>query len=328
MRPDDILHARIDLLGKVQSGGLFPEIIRGILEQNVDSTNGGVTPPGTVGLLFRAFHAHLTGAYSYRVTEPMTDLIVAAADGLDESDRFDRDLAPTGAGMVRFDKPLPMVDVRGRTMLVHWLVWGPLSVGTQPAIGMWVFNDIYTQADTYSMENLDDYADLTDIVGRWAFIGATITPNGATLGPARMKLNEHTLRVVTENGDTPTEPTNVSRYVHALWLLLNQTIVASEDERVSRHARKSMARMKMPGTVTVIRLRRSESTPGHGESQVQWQHSWIVRGHWAWRVCGPDHPNAQPYKDGFGTRVWISPYLKGPEDKPLVVTDKLYDLAR
>lgn len=328
MRPDEILRARIDLLGKAESGGVFPRIVQGVLRENVDSTNPGVTDPRIVASLYRAFLGHLHGAYSYRVTPDMTDLVIAAADGLDDTDLFDRDLAPTGCGMVRFDKPLPLIDVRGRTMLVHWLLWGPLSDADGPAIGMWAFNDIYTQADTYSTWHIENYSDMVDLVGRWGFIGATVVPSGEVLGPPTIDLNDHTRDVVTADGDTPTEPTNLARCLHALWLLLNQTIVATVDEPTSRHARKAMRRMKMPDTVTVIQLRRSAPTELEGESQVEWSHRWIVRGHWAWRVCGPDHPQARPYKDGFGVRLWIAPYQKGPADKPLIVTDKLYDLRR
>ena len=328
MRPDEILRARIDLAGKANSPGIFPHFIRNILAENVDTTNGGITDPEVIDALMEAFKAHLGSAYSYRVTADMTDLVIAAAAGLDDTDRFNRDLAPTGCGMVRFDKPLPLTDVRGRKMLVHWLTWGPISVGNRPGIVTWAFNDLYTEPDEYALRSMSQAPELVDHIGRWAFIGADVTPNGDPLGPPEMELNEHTRQQVTDDGDTPTPFTNERRYLHALWLLLNQTIVARTDEPGSRHARKSMRRMKMPDTVTVIQLRRQSPPSMEGESNVEWAHRWIVRGHWAWRVCGPDHPQAQPYKDGWGARLWIAPYAKGPEDKPLVVTDKLYDLRR
>lgn len=330
MRPDEILRCRMDLYGKANSGGAFPQIVRGILSENVDdwSGNTGITDPGVVDTLFASFRAHLKAAYSYRVTPDMVDLLTAAAEGLDESDRFDRNLAPTGCGIIRFDKPLPMLDVRGKAMLVHWLSWGPITVGAIPGVALWAFNDAYTQPDEYTQSGFANYSDLADLIGRWAFIGASVSANGEDLGPPAIDLNEHTIEKITAEGDTPTRPTNLTRYVHALWLLMNQTIVATVDEPGSRHARKGMRRMKMPDTVSVIQLRRSEPHDMVGESNVEWAHRWIVRGHWAWRHCGPDHPQAQPYKDGYGARVWIAPYQKGPEDKPLVVTDKLYDLRR
>ena len=334
MRPDEILRARIDLLGKAESGGLFPMIMRDILSENIDDwQQQGTVDPRNTEALFTSFLGSIKGAYSYRVTPDMTDLLVAAADGLDDTDRFDRNLAPTGCGIVRFDKPLELIDVRGRTMLVHWLLWGPIKLGphsggTLPAVAMYAFNDIYTKPDVYSQKHLTDYSEYADLVGRWGFIGATVTPNGDQVGEPRVELNAHTVDTVLRDGDTPVEPSNLTRYMHAFWLMLNQTIVRLVDEPASRHTRKAMKRMKMPDTVTVIELRRTEPSEYEGESNVEWSHRWIVRGHWAWRVCGPDHPDAQPYKDGHGVRLWIHSYQKGPPDKPLVVTDKLYDLRR
>ena len=48
---------------------------------------------------------------------------------------------------------------------------------------------------------------------------------------------------------------------------------------------------------------------------VDWTHQWIVDGHW----------RNQPYGVGHSLRrlQWIAPFIKGPEDAPLVIKDKV-----
>jgi hypothetical protein len=54
-----------------------------------------------------------------------------------------------------------------------------------------------------------------------------------------------------------------------------------------------------------------------------------VRGHWRRQPCGPEHPLAEPDgHGGFVAIIYINPYIKGPEDKPLHLSNKVYDLAR
>jgi hypothetical protein len=63
--------------------------------------------------------------------------------------------------------------------------------------------------------------------------------------------------------------------------------------------------------VNVVTLRRRGSAPSDGgEVAVDWTCRWFVRGHWRrqWYPVTKDH---HP--------VWIAPYVKGPEDKPIKV---------
>lgn len=66
--------------------------------------------------------------------------------------------------------------------------------------------------------------------------------------------------------------------------------------------------------VRVIRLPRRHSGPsaGSGEHPVDWKNRWIVSGHW----------RRQPYPSlGITKTLWIAPYVKGPEDRPLLIRD-------
>jgi hypothetical protein len=68
-----------------------------------------------------------------------------------------------------------------------------------------------------------------------------------------------------------------------------------------------------------VTLRRIEQRHDTGNKLVDWSHRWIVQGHWRnqWYARAGEH---RP--------KWIDPYPKGPEDKPLVLKDKIYRWIR
>jgi hypothetical protein len=48
--------------------------------------------------------------------------------------------------------------------------------------------------------------------------------------------------------------------------------------------------------------------PQEAAGAVAWSRRWIVRGHWRNQPCGPSR--------SLRRRIWIDPFIKGPEDKP------------
>jgi hypothetical protein len=77
----------------------------------------------------------------------------------------------------------------------------------------------------------------------------------------------------------------------------------------------------VPSGVRVVQLRRSEPNSRldvRTHQPVDWSCRWIVGGHW----------RNQPYKDSTKL-IYIMPYVKGPEDKPLrVPTHTVYQVSR
>jgi hypothetical protein len=272
-----------------------------------------------------------------------------AAAQLDESDEFHRDLAPTGCGIVRFDKPLPFQDIRGRTMLGHWLVWGPMAKGDEPGLMLTWFND-FADPDEVAIEQAQNWDErVMRALGRWMWLGADVVTNGEALGPESIAPTEEQADVIRSEGDVPAPVSNGTRYVHALFLLLNQTIVTVADEPVDRAARRRAMRKDLPGRVSVIALRRSESANrADGESLVEWNHRWLSRSYWRWQQYGPrkgiDHfhvylpprvENGHLVRDcavegcdNVVRRIIVRESIKGPADKPLVISDKVYSLER
>ena len=111
--------------------------------------------------------------------------------------------------------------------------------------------------------------------------------------------------------------------VQALWKLMKQEIVVAGHEPVSRPTWRSRANWRQIKRVTVLTLRHGKrASQDHDSNSVEWSHSWLVRGHW----------RNQPYKNSDGSvrheQIWIAPYVKGPEDKPLVLKDRAVELIR
>lgn len=267
-------------------------------------------------------------AYCYRVTHDMEMLLEHAASALDDSDTVELDLPPTGCGFVRFDRPVPVTDVRGLAALVSWLVWGRVQTPDgKTAIGLWSFNDPWTHPDEVwrlLVEGQPDPGDV-DRLGHllWRFLPVSfdfMVP-GSTMGSPTVAPSAAQAAEAVADGFAVLPGTNIRRYAHALWLLLNQTVVTQVDEPLDRPARRRAGRRGIPPKVVTIKLRRSTSTNRReGESNVEWSHRWIVRGHWRWQAYGPGRKERR--------RIWIAPFVKGPEDAPLFVTDKVYDLSR
>jgi hypothetical protein len=287
----------------------------------------------------------LAEAECFHVNEDLTSLVTYAASQLDDLDRLDRSILPTRSGIARFEGGLPFQDVRGRKMRISWAAWCPVLYRTQSQdkhdVGepdectlLFLFNDHREEPDDiYRMllreQNAEGRARYERAFGRWGFIGSEYVMDGVRLGPAFAEPSEAKRAEVLADGDTPQGYTNSIRLMHAFWLLLGQTVSLSTEAQIDRARRKRTGRMGIPHRVTVVQLRRTEGSRAEGESLVEWSHRWVVRGHWAWYHCGPDHPQAQEVEPGrFMCRLWRAPFVKGPKDKPLVVTEKVYALHR
>lgn len=108
------------------------------------------------------------------------------------------------------------------------------------------------------------------------------------------------------------------------WLLMGQTLASSEDVLPSKASMKYLRRLdaSLLTSVRYVKLRRTGMvTAAGGDSVVRpnYQHRWIVRGHWrnAW------YPSQQRHRP-----VWISPHMKGPDDAPILDPDKLVNVLR
>jgi hypothetical protein len=138
--------------------------------------------------------------------------------------------------------------------------------------------------------------------------------NAAIFIPAGRPLNtSHSV----EAGAMSAESAVLCNYIRAMWTLMQQPLAASSEAQPYRALRRRLQKEHIdPSPVTVVTLRRRErpAVPTGDGEPVDWSHRWVVRGHWRnqW------HPRLRQHR-----AMWINEHVKGPEDKPLVVKDKV-----
>jgi hypothetical protein len=110
--------------------------------------------------------------------------------------------------------------------------------------------------------------------------------------------------------------------VIAAWLLMRQPVTAHSTERPPRPARRRLQRAGLPtGDVQLIHVRRPQRrptprTPDTSEAgEREYTVRWWVEGHWRRYHVGPGRSRTE--------RRWISPYLAGPDDKPVQGTERV-----
>lgn len=78
-----------------------------------------------------------------------------------------------------------------------------------------------------------------------------------------------------------------------------------------RRAERALPGLRVLELATGASVQRSETT-----GTVAWQRRWMVRGHWRLQPHGSGRTQRKP--------IWIDPYVKGPEDKPLDVRPTIW----
>lgn len=111
------------------------------------------------------------------------------------------------------------------------------------------------------------------------------------------------------------------RTIRAAWTLMQQPITTTAPEPVDRHTRKRAEREQVDlAAVRVVRLRHASSADAQRmETDREYRHRWIVKGHWRQQW----YPTRKVHRP-----VWISPHIKGPEDAPILGTEKVYTWTR
>lgn len=336
MRPGEILDAQVDLVDRLDDTRLrdyfntvysLDETGR-LSESEADNQRARQRAMDANKVVALTLQRHIRAAHAYRVTADMSALVQHGAALLDEDDLLDTNLAPTQAGFVGFEKPLPVHDVHGATMLIHWMSWGP-AITRSGGSGMvvWMFNDLLREPDEIALSTETDdpteYARLRELCGRWAPVATSPVMNGRSVGPPEVAADPDRYPDLVPSS-------NPVRYVHALWLLLNQTVTTTREEDLDRPSRRRAQRRQLHPAVTVIALRREDiSTRHHDDDHIDRDFKWLVRGHWRWQACGPGYPGAvEMEQKGWRSRIWINGYVKGDPEAPLRVTEKVYDLRR
>lgn len=384
MRPSQVLDMQHDLAVRCEDAAFRRAVSVTIMAELVQTESlSGLAPEHRDQVLdewadvwIGQMAAANQAAYCYQVTPEMCEVVDQAADTLDESDEWHWQLAPTTSGFVRFDKPINLGQFlmadgsMSPSVAADFMVWGPgISPDGDPRRRTFLYwfadGDRPGEAMSTWLTEHGYGRQSRRILGRWQLVGWDSFPDGRSLGPPVVRDGSGNpvptegaqgvgtfaiMSIAKPEGEEADHPVqrNTARVAHALWLLLGQTIVTMRHEPLERASLRRAMKKRLPGVVTTVLLRRSE-TPYRTdrETEVEWQHRWVVRWHWRWQPYGKhnaDHVHQMSEQfvvDGLLTRVCevsgcdhyvrrkiIDAYIKGPPDKPLIGTEKVYLLGR
>jgi hypothetical protein len=102
-----------------------------------------------------------------------------------------------------------------------------------------------------------------------------------------------------------------------LWI--QQKIIGISKHSATCKAKRAAIRKKMSHTISIVQLRRKEYIDEANEkgNKIDHEYRWVVRGHW----------RKQPTKKGIKV-IWIDPFIKGPEDKPVKEPHRIFMVNR
>lgn len=261
----------------------------------------------------------LDRADTFWVSRDMIRLVEHSAQSLPDSKLSEIDL-PTRSGFVWLEEPWRARDIHDQECLTRAFMWAPtrLQFGSQISTeisGVWVcfyswkddseHDESVLAAAAYKRQKLEDFIQplprlmLLQSFG-WAF-GMKAPPE--------------------ENAEV-----TLSQKILTFWRLVQQRLPRQERAQKDRGTTRRLARM---GTtlrqeeVRMITLRQQRPTSeanGSGDSEeVLWSHRWVVSGHWRNQY----YPSTNEHRP-----IWINSYVKGPDDRPLVVKDTVFSWRR
>jgi hypothetical protein len=183
-----------------------------------------------------------------------------------------------------------------------------------------------------SLEMLD-YFELTPEPLRWVSLGMLLaideddtvmglkliidtTAIGRAPNVSANDLRMRSMRLIHRGQDS----SGVSRRWLAMFHFMRLPFVDSTEHQHSRATRRQAIRENrdLP-QIRVVHLRKRESKVMQAEHEHEWHHQWIVRGHWR-RQWYPREDSHKP--------VYVSPYLKGDPNKPLLSRPVVYKVVR
>jgi len=261
------------------------------------------------------------------VSADMCELVAAAKSSFAPEPLLGTDLM-TDNGFVYFAEPFPVLDRFDDPVNIAAFSWVPMFTRTdveavdgeydrvldnwrrgEGRIGQGVALTLYAATDA-DVGGFPEWAD------HWG-VRPTVVPIHITPWFFGMAFDGN-------QWDEIGRPTGAEwwwRIVQTSLRLMQQRVAVRHTTPPDRGDRRAAARINFPHRETlVVRLRRERSdtieSSGH---TVEWTHRWIVGGHWRnqW------FPSA-----GVHRQIWISPYVKGPDDQPLVVKPRAYTWDR
>ena len=255
---------------------------------------------------------------------------------------------PTGISWWYFTNPLPIItthnkDLPVRAVLIGWLGHAPKRVFPKGTSFVEVENELIRNR-SFSINCFTDNKEHTLVRTRvfpsqiytWAenetleqMLQRVSIEHKTLYGPGGIL---HTKKSIGHEAFMEATE-SISRFILAALSWVRQRVVVQTEAHIERHRRKDFER-KTSNTaraVQIIQLRRAEHKPKDREeteeekAHREWSCRWMVgvdtNGFWRNQACGTGMKDRR--------LTYIAPYMKGPDDKPLKVSQpKVYVVNR
>lgn len=261
----------------------------------------------------------------YFVSSEMTNLATHAGSQLEDNFHIAHEDVPSRYGMVVFESPIGRIERGGfeGTSIPVGAFWSVASRPEGSLVSIYLISD-YAHPDAFAFNgNIPQSKSEMLKSGRLGLSGYIQVPmdnkphdHGDLLGRAAEYPDEE----IEKYKDFISK---ARATIKAAWLLMSQSFVTVTEQSVGRPIREKKGKTKKPPKVKIISLRKhsTKATNNNGDpTPANFDYRFIVKGHWRMQPYGPGRKRVRP--------VWIAPYIKGPEDKPLRVVDKVYHLKR
>lgn len=288
-----------------------PVDLPALRDQVVTSTEGRAA---LARRLFAENAAALSEADLFHVSEGMTMLAAQAAASMPNYLLAACDL-PSRCGLIAFASPLTVIPFAGgHKIAISGVGW--LEREEQGRAGA-SFLLLGGRDETISIN--DFTADQAEVLrAGWA----RLHPTAIHHHPFGDAVDKQITSVAHEGvvGDVADYCIAALKQVVTAWNLMGQAVAEVSEARYDRASIRRLAREgKQPERVRVITLRRPRAEGTGTETDREYHHQWIVRGHWRQQW----YPVRQVHRP-----VWIAPHIKGPEGLPLLGGEKVYALRR
>jgi hypothetical protein len=261
----------------------------------------GLLGPQDADLLANLIHNFLELSVPFHVSAPVSDLIVTASRSLPDLKGvvIQMEELPEPYGFVKLGADMPLASGKASLVAVQWAA------------------AIIGNGRIYATRRPGESNALM-LIG-WFDDGLLPVPAlGSFVQLVRFDQNS-VYRLDYEFTPTSYER-DVYCYVATLLAFMRQRVLTTSHEIVmNRGASRRVRRAGRAPEAKVIRLRRVRANPQGGKREVEWTCRWLVRGHWRSQW----YPRTASHRP-----VWIMPYVKGPDDAPLVAKASQYDVSR
>jgi len=257
--------------------------------------------PGWVNATLTMCLHPLYGGETFYCSPSIVDIVSTVAETLPGAWRFEKSIFPTPAGFIWLAKSVPTPS----GSMIRAITWVPAGVEDDvvviklPEFGTGKLPDFDRIALTFFLESggVRFAVPLTAVLMR---IGTSLASSEGMRGDGGVLHNKEAALFKI-------------RFFAALLAFMEQRLFITSSSKISRAARRRLKQRTDKDAVRVILLRRvARSSHAHEQENIDWSCRWVVRGHWRNQWYPSLHYNKP---------LWITPYIKGPEDKPLKRTE-------